>query len=217
MLKVDRKQFLALTATLAAASCGKKATPGPENPNQSFDTTQKDTIVVEAPNDETEQSEDEELVEEQTVSDEPTVASGDCDDLKPPGPVCESFAHTKTQCSAFAKVLVPEAAGAALACIKGRSGQPTVCGINVPGDCALEGAQAVPKTATAKNACRKLAQRCGRRRGWNTAACESAVSGYRSEVQDKLISCIGELCDADCFFRMTYIAKRPSSDGNFGW
>ena len=125
--------------------------------------------------------------------------------LKAPGPVCEGFSFTKSECSNLKKGMKPREAEKAVSCLLAKSNTEDICAYNVVSVCALEGvARACIDSATDKS-CQAVMQKCKGQR-WSKVtmtSCQAALSSVTDKNRPRLVSCIQEGCDVEnCFYNL---------------
>ena len=114
--------------------------------------------------------------------------------LKAPGPTCESFSDTKTECPPLTRLLKPRVAAAAIACLNGRSGTQAICEFNVSSICAYEALGSACLDPSAAAACTKVMARCGTGTKMSRSSCEAGVSAIADGKRARFLSCISESC-----------------------
>jgi hypothetical protein len=122
--------------------------------------------------------------------------------LKPaPGPTCESFGETRSDCPKLSRWLVPKVAEKAAACLNAKSGKKDICLFNVGPSCVIEALSSAcldpsPKVASS---CERVMSRCARverkHRHMTADACKAAMSAIVPASQTKFLSCAAESCD----------------------
>jgi hypothetical protein len=222
---VDRTKFLLLT-TAIASGCTSKPAPEPVVVTASA-TPDYDTTVAKAPppTSAAVPVESAELapepaparpgpIEEGFASSPPVAPSTPdpkiakiCASLRRPGPVCESFQDTVDSCNRYSDVLEPKAAEAAAKCLAKRSGSKRICEFGVDAVCATEGSKAAKPDSGTTQICGNIMAHCKaagyRGKDLSTANCQGALSGYKPDYRNALVSCISEFCEVgSCFYQM---------------
>ncbi len=133
-----------------------------------------------------------------------------------PGPTCESFADTKTECPTLQKLLKPRVASAGPAeCLRRRSGTKAICEFNVTSICAYEALGSACLDPALIGACDGVMKRCGGAKGnynkMSRESCEAGVSGIADSKRKKFISCISESC------RFETCSRTSERDYGVGW
>ena len=225
-MHVDRTKFLLLTAAIASA-CGTSQKPEPAvvktTAGPDYDTTSGGAATPE-PEPENHFVKEEAPpppppppgpVEEGGMmptlppphaATDPKLAK-QCASLKAPGPVCESFYSTVESCNRYPDVMVPKAAEAAVKCLVKKSGGKRICEFGVDSVCATEGSKAAKTDASTAQICGAILTNCGqsgyRGKDLSKANCQAALSGYKPEYRNALVSCISEFCEiGTCFYQM---------------
>jgi len=230
-MHVDRSRFLLLTAAIASAGCGPK--PATQAPVDRADALGgQPLVVVQTEPPPPEQAEgsgarldrpspepDEEARDRPSASlgpadpqppgtRAPSMLGAQCRALRPPpGPHCESIDSTPEECESYERVLVPEAAARATACLASKSGKRSICKFGVTVDCFMEGSRVAPPDRQAQAACAPVLRQCAANR-WGdpdmTAAnCQAAFSAVRPGQRMALLSCITEGCGVgSCFYQL---------------
>lgn len=119
--------------------------------------------------------------------------------LKPPGPSCESFDDTKSECPKLATLFKPRVAAAAIECLNKRSGTKDVCEFNVSSICAYEALGSACRDPAVTPLCDKVIARCGtagkgRYNKMSRESCEAGVSGVADGKRARFVACITESC-----------------------
>lgn len=118
--------------------------------------------------------------------------------LRAPGPTCESFQDTVSECPTMSQLLQPRVAAAAIACLNRKSGTEEICTFNVSSICAYEALTSACLDPGARAPCQRVMAKCGapngRYRKMTAEACEAGWSGVATGKRQKFISCITETC-----------------------
>lgn len=232
-MNVDRRRFLALTTAIAAAHCAPQAPPTVNVPTENVDVspTSAASSSSTAPPPEADPRAAP-PAEGTFVANGPTsegnvvpppprgprvkaqacppadnlkghVAS--CATLVPPGPTCESFSDTRSQCGAIRSILKPRVAEKAVACHLAKSGTPAICQFNLVTDCATEALRSVCLEPAAVATCRGVMNKCSGDR-WSRLdedSCAAAVSAIADTHRAAFVSCITESCRFEpCFYHL---------------
>jgi hypothetical protein len=121
--------------------------------------------------------------------------------LRAPGPTCESFTETRSECGRLRTWLVPRVAERAAKCLSAKSGKQEICAYNIAAACVIEAMNAVcldpaPKIETS---CKRVMARCQsverQSRHVNLGACKAAMSSIVPARQAKFVTCMQESCD----------------------
>lgn len=119
----------------------------------------------------------------------------------PPGPSCESFSETRSDCPKLSRWLVPKVAEKAAACLNAKSGKKDICLFNAGPSCVIESLSSAclntdPKIA---ESCERVMKRCKtfdpKYRHMNMEACKAALSAIVPASHGKFTSCAAESCD----------------------
>ncbi len=118
--------------------------------------------------------------------------------LTPPGPSCESFSDTKSECPKLATLFKPRVAQAAIECLNRKSGTKEICEFNVSSICAYEALGSACLDPAAKATCDGVVARCGKGGGrynkMSRESCEAGVSGVADAKRARFVACITESC-----------------------
>ena len=138
-------------------------------------------------------------------SDNMVGTPGSCAGLRAPGPQCESFSDTKSQCDKFARGMKPRAAQKAVACLLSKSGSKAICDFTVSQTCALEGITESCLDPATGPTCDAIVQNCGGgRRGRPSitkSECMHALSALPGANRSRVATCINESCGVQyCFY-----------------
>lgn len=122
--------------------------------------------------------------------------------LKPaPGPSCESFTETRSDCPKLSRWLVPKVAEKAAACLNAKSGKSAICLFNVGPSCVIESLSSVCLNPDPKieASCERVMKRCKsydpKYRHMNMDACRAALSAIVPASHGKFTTCAAESCD----------------------
>jgi hypothetical protein len=121
--------------------------------------------------------------------------------LRPPGPTCESFGETKSECARLRGWLVPRVAEKAAKCLNAKSGKQDICYFNIGAACIIQAFDGVCLDLTPKieSSCKRVMSKCAsvekQYRHINLAACRAAMSSVVPQRHGKLIACMQESCD----------------------
>jgi len=135
---------------------------------------------------------------------------GSCGALKAPGPQCESFADTKSECGHLAKGLKPRPAQKAVDCFLSKSGTKAVCNFQLPEDCAMDAIADACIDPSVGPSCDSIMSNCtphGRGRhgsgGLSRDTCMRALSAVTSRNRSAVMSCVAESCNlSGCFYEL---------------
>jgi hypothetical protein len=125
----------------------------------------------------------------------------------PPGPACESFASTRSECAKLRSWLVPRAAEKTAQCLQQKSGKQDICNFNIGPACFVAALSSVCLDDSARNEadCKKVMSACGsvekKYRHMNTSACRAALSAIVPGRRGKFVTCAAESCDlVPCYY-----------------
>ena len=214
-MQIDRSRFLLLTTAIAAG--GAACTPAESIPatlNATPDESKRDAsaplaLMVDASSTPlpTPSATAPQAGNTCPDSDNMVGAPGNCAALKAPGPQCESFMDTKTECGHLAKGLKPRSAQRAVDCFLSKSGLKSVCDFQLPETCALEAIADACVDPSVGAACDSLLANCPRGRGRpNSGAltretCMHALSAVTPRNRSAVMSCVAESCGVSgCFY-----------------
>jgi hypothetical protein len=130
--------------------------------------------------------------------------------LKSPGPTCESFMDTKSQCDATRSWLKPRIAEKAVQCHLAKSGTPAICKFNLVTDCVTEALSSACIDPAAVTTCKQVMNKCGTNKHGKLTddACAAAVSAVSDAQRTKFVSCITEFCRFEtCFYHLVPTAE----------
>lgn len=228
-MRIDRSQFLALTATLAAG-CAQRTSPPPDQPATVVDSTAivhvDNPPAVEPIFPDTQASAPEPLHEDdkEAWEDSPPTHGGHpgiqaraglatgpdpltgparaCSQLRaPPGPHCESFDSLQDDCETIVGALVPTVAERTMQCLQAKSGTRQICDMFVTPRCAERALVHAPRRPATARPCQAVSRACGR--SVSQATCESFLSAVVPPADAQLVTCLTESCDiATCFFQL---------------
>lgn len=216
-MRIDRSQFLALTATLAAG-CAQRTSPPPDQPATVVDSTalvHVDSPPAAEPIFPDEQNRAPEQVDEEQEGEaweevpptheggRPVTGSAQaCSQLRaPPGPHCESFDSLQDDCEEIVGALEPTVAERTMQCLLAKSRTRQICDMFVTPRCAERALVHAPRRASAARPCQAVSSACGR--SVSQAACESFLSAVVPPADAQLVTCLTESCDiASCFFQL---------------
>jgi len=120
--------------------------------------------------------------------------------LKAPGPTCESFTDTKSECAKLTRWVVPKAAEKAVACLNAKSGKKDICLFNVGVACVIESLSSVCLDAAPKiqTSCERVMAKCKKvdreARHMTLDACKAAMSAIVPARQSRFLTCAAESC-----------------------
>jgi hypothetical protein len=219
-MRIDRHAFLVLTAALAADACDSQPPPAVPLSGVIDVPTSVAPSRLETPDASTPTMADAERASRGADAGPPTTdgnASGDdtcatanaqggttdCSQLRaPPGPSCESFEDTRSECEEMKRVFKPAVAERATRCLLARSGSRALCQFGVSASCissALRASCADPSTSAE---CTRIVHGCSSR-GVATAApklsvaeCQGALSGVSPQNRGAMLGCMSEGCTA---------------------
>lgn len=137
---------------------------------------------------------------------------GDCTALKaPPGPHCESFADTKSECEHFATTLQPRVAQKAIACVLATSGTRAVCDFDLTAKCAYGAtANACVDSALAPKCDAAIAACGGKKSAFSKADCLRVASAVSASQRPSILTCIAESCGtANCLYGLSWSLTNP--------
>ena len=126
---------------------------------------------------------------------------GSCAALAPPGPTCEGFDSTKSECTSMRTHFKPRVAAKAIDCVLAKSKSPDLCSANVNGLCVYEALASVCVEPAAAAVCVDLVKDCAdiHKEKLAQAPCEAAWSALRETDRPKFIACMSETCSfASC-------------------
>jgi hypothetical protein len=141
-----------------------------------------------------------------------TGVVGDCTTLKaPPGPHCESFADTKSECEHFATTLQPRVAQKAIACVLATSGTRAVCDFDLTAKCAYGATANACVDATLAPKCDAAIAACGGKKAkFSKADCLRVASAVGTGQRTSTLSCIAESCGtASCLYGLSWSLTNP--------
>ncbi len=127
--------------------------------------------------------------------------------LRPPGPTCEGFTQTRSECSRLRTWLVPRVAERAAKCLSAKSGKQDVCSPNVAAACVIQAMNDVCLDPSPKidASCKRVMSKCAsfdhQQRHVNLNACKAAMSSIVPARHAKFVTCMQEGCDlAACHY-----------------
>jgi len=224
-VKIDRHQFLILTAAITATTTGgcgpkvtaelppqpasstmrasspppqAKTTPAPLNP--AYDplgaAPPGPTDEVGGPIAEVGYATAEGGYAIAEISNRPQFAPDPrCAALRAPGPTCESFSSTVELCSAVVRGLDQPLADAVVTCLSQKSSTQRICKWNVVSDCLEQSAAQVRPGGRDTATCVAAAQKCGGAKTFDRRRCTGALSHALPPRRDRFAACIAEFCE----------------------
>ncbi len=141
-----------------------------------------------------------------------TGVVGDCTTLKaPPGPHCESFADTKSECEHFATTLQPRVAQKAIACVLATSGTRAVCDFDLTAKCAYGATANACVDATLAPKCDAAIAACGgKKASFSKADCLRVASAVSAGQRTSILTCIAESCGTtNCLYGLSWSLTNP--------
>lgn len=119
-----------------------------------------------------------------------------------PGPTCESFADTRSECADFGRWLVPRVAERAGRCLDAKSGTRDICLFNVSVSCVMEALRDVCVDASPRivTECKQAVDACKAAGASKTpghmtqTSCVAALSGIKSARHGAFLHCAAESC-----------------------
>jgi hypothetical protein len=230
-MHVDRTRFLALTFSMAGAGCN---TPPPPAAPAVVDITPTATVTATATATATAEVHDAAApVPSAHPSTEGVLASpgegdegwgdaggvcdtenakgtpGDCSGLRAPGPSCESFADTKSDCGAMRTKFRPRVAERIVNCVMGRSGSQAVCDFELMSKCVSNSLRVSCTDQSTLTQCRAIVSQC--KQNWpssergvrilTTTECQALLASVAPRNKGKMVTCMAEGCNAGgCYY-----------------
>ena len=201
-MQVDRKRFLLLTASLAAAACnqrGAAVTPdtGSGEPDDASGEAQAGMTVDASPQVwleiEPGSAQDPNAAGQKDGCDNYTGQPDSCASFSAPAGHCENFNFNRRLCQGFAEVMVPRAAESSVACMLAGSGSPAVCEWDYWHQCIGAGMQSACIDQNTRTECEQVSAHCGG--SVDVFQCQQALSAAKQTLQPRVASCIREFCE----------------------
>lgn len=122
-----------------------------------------------------------------------------CSGLRAPGPQCESFSDTVSECNTMRTGLQPRVAEKAVQCLLQKSGKRDICQFDVANKCALAASKDACVDAFSEQPCRAAVAQCGgaRHGALTLQRCQQVLSSVMPRHRRAVISCITEGCGVD--------------------
>lgn len=222
-MQIDRTRFLMLTTSIAAGACAGAPTASPEVPEQTViviappppagpvasaaPVIEEDPVPPQAECDNYPSREDYVEPEDPAVALIPTTPStcgnsrGNpalCSGLRaPPGPHCESFSDTLSDCNSMRTGLQPRVAEKAVQCLLLKSGKRDICQFDVANKCGLAATKDACIDSFSDQPCRQAVAACGRRSSLTLQRCQQVLSAVAPRSRRAVMSCITEGCSVD--------------------
>jgi hypothetical protein len=221
-MRIDRRTFLVLTAALASDACEAQPPPAAPVAGVIDVPTVPDASHGDAPDASSPQAPDAAVAwsaadaappPESSVADDSCASanaqrgSADCSQLRaPPGPACESFEDTRSECEDIQRVLKPAVAERAVRCLLAKSGTRGICQFGVSAVCVSQAFRASCGDPATSAMCSEVVRSCAGRGGGSAvpkltfSECEGALSAVSPQNRDAMLGCMSEGCTAGyCF------------------
>jgi hypothetical protein len=222
-MRLDRSSFLILTAALAVDACESQPPPaaplagvidvpsasdsaragaleasGPTATDASFASSGVDAAPTTAGN---------ASADDTCAAVNSQGGTVDCSKLRaPPGPSCESFEDTRSECEDIKRVLRPAVAERADRCLLAKSGTRGICQFGISSVCVSQAFRVSCADPSTSSECGSIVRGCAggsvssAAPKLTTAECQGALSAVSPQNRSALLGCMSEGCTAgDCF------------------